>query len=231
MMGMGIWAMAAVSLPALAAPASGVASFDVAAVSATLQSNTSNFSGWSYSSESSSSYAKQYDSSLTSTAHSNATVSAGSANTTAGRLFTSALAGATSTAYQRVSASFELAAGQHLIYEIPYSLVFDQAIATQRLDLGVAFRLESDDSLFTVFRSGSTMQWPTQGGYQSENSTFLVELLNTRDVAQTYTIVGTLRADDISTTLAVVPEPATYAMLLLGLGLVGAVARTRTRAA
>jgi hypothetical protein len=199
----------------------------MAAVSATLLSNTSNFSGWSYFSETSSSYATQFDSSHSATADSSATVSAGSASTTAGRLFTSASAGATSSAYQRVSASFELAAGQHLIYEIPYSLVFNQAVATQQLDLGVAFRLESDDSLFTVFRTGTTAQWPTQGGYQSENSTMLVELLNTRDVAQTYSIVGTLRAEDISTTAAVVPEPATYAMLLLGLGLVGAAARAR----
>jgi hypothetical protein len=227
--GLSVLAMAMLSPMATAAPATGAVSFDMEAFSSTLQSNASAFSGWSFYSEAASNYATSSHSASAALAIVNSSVSGASASTGAGSLFTSAQAGGVSNAYQRVNATFELAAGKHLIYEIPYSLSLNRAIATQQLDVGLAFRIESSDIEYTVYRTVSTATWPAQGGQPTENSVLVIDLFNTRDVAQTYSIAGTLRADDFGPTVAV-PEPATYAFLLLGLGLVTLTVRSRKRA-
>jgi hypothetical protein len=222
------FAASATLSPIAAAQSSGTVWFDLNALSSTLQANSSDFSGWNFYSEASTSYASNSDNATAAVANIGSSVAGASASTSAASLWTSAQAGGVSNAFQRVSASFELAAGKHLIYEIPYSFSLNLANAAQQLDVGVAFRVESSDIEYTVYRTMSTATWPAHGGQPDESSVLVIDLLNTRNVAQTYTIVGTLRADNYAVTAAV-PEPATYAMLLLGLGLVSWSVRSRQR--
>jgi hypothetical protein len=212
-------------VPTAHAATGGTVYFDLAGLTTALQGETSAFSGWQYRSSGSALSGSASD--VKTVDSSDLLVSAGSAKTSTGVAKLSVdTSGGSSQGYQQMTATVQLGAGQHFLYSVAFTMLMHKDILQERVDLGAGFIIDSDDSGYTVDKTVSTQDWKVPLGAGSESGVFEIDLYNPYDTAVTYTFNGWLGAADSSPASAV-PEPATYAMLLLGLGVLGWAARRR----
>lgn len=209
----------------------GTAYFDLSALTAALTSNTSNFSGWSYDSQAaawSGSVGEALDASVPDLSASAG--ADGKATTTAGNIYVEAQPGATGSAYQHIRATFEVAAGQHFSYSVPYALSIHNSYSLQQIDLGAGFRYESDDTVDSVSSATSTALWPLPVGTVAKSGVLDIDAVNYRGTSMRFTIDGYLRADSYAAT-SPVPELPVSGLTTVGLAVLAAARRRRLRQA
>jgi hypothetical protein len=216
-----------VSGAAVAATGStGTASFDLAALTNRLISDTSNFSGWTYLSQASAQAGGAGQTLSNNGPDLTAAASAAAKGyTQAGLIGAEAYNGVVSSAFQQVTTTFELAPGQHFVYSVPYTLSITQQSAAQRIDLGVAFRFETLDTDGSLAQTYSTSSWMNPSHNGTLSSVLDIDVTNNRATPLTVTFNGFLRAENYA---AAVPEPASYTLMLLGMASL-ALVRRRSR--
>lgn len=211
-----------------AATTSGTVYFDLTAFTSELQTNTLNFSGWQYASSGTATAGAVSD--VKSAAGADLLASSGNsrASTQAGKISVEAGVGGASQSYQEMTATIQLAAGQHFVYSVGYTLIMHKELLAERVDLGAGFIIENADGDYTIDRTATTLDWKVPVGTSSESNVLEIDLYNPYSTPTTYTIKGWLGAADISPAGgSVVPEPSTYLMFLAGLGMLAHAARRR----
>jgi hypothetical protein len=209
-----------------AAAASGTGYFDLSGLTTELQQHTLNFGGWSYTSNGTATVGSVSDVRTLSSPDLSASVGNTKVHTGAGRVAVETGTGGSSQSYQEMRATVQLAAGQHFLYSVAYTMDMQKALAAARVDLGAGFIIDSAVGGYTIDRTVSTLDWTTPVGSGSVANVFELDLYNPYDTPLTYTVRGWLGAADASPASAV-PEPATYLLLLLGLTTLGVAARRR----
>ncbi|WP_229261609.1 PEPxxWA-CTERM sorting domain-containing protein [Duganella margarita] len=213
-------------VPVAHAASSGTVYFDLAGLTSAFQRGTDGFSGWQYQSSGTALSGSVSDVKTLNSPDMLATAGSATTLTHAGRLSVETGSGGASQGYQQLTTSVQLAPGQHFSYAVAFTMVMHKEVPLERVDLGAGFIIDSQFDGYSVDKTVSTLDWKGPLGTVSESSVFEIELYNPYDTTVTYNVSGWLGAADSSPASAV-PEPATYAMLLLGLGMLGAAARRR----
>ncbi|MYN29093.1 PEP-CTERM sorting domain-containing protein [Duganella levis] len=227
---LGLAAMTAFGTSAQAAgSASGTVYFDWSALTATLQHDTIGFSGWTYASDGTALMGGGSDVQNSSAPDLLASIGSAKASTQSGKVSVETGAGGASQVRQQMTATFQLAANQHLLYSVGYTMVLQKNVAGERVDVGAGFIVDSAVGGYTISKTSSTLDWKVPVGTGSESNVLELDLENTSDRPLSFTVRGWLGAADSSPAItSSVPEPSSYALLLLGLAVTGIAVRRRS---
>ena len=219
-------ALGSIAAQAAAATTSGTVYFDLDGLTSELQTKTMGFSGWQYASSGTVTVGTVSDSKDVFSPDLIAGLGKSKVNTQAGKIAVETGKGGASQSYQTMTATIQLAAGQHFVYSVGYTMIMHKELLPERVDLGAGFIIDSDDGGYSVDRTATTLDWKVPLGTGSESNVLELDLFNPYSTPITFTVKGWLGAADASPS-GVVPEPSIYLMLLLGLGVLGLAARRR----
>lgn len=226
----GLTAMTAFGSAAQAAgSASGTVSFDWAALTAVLQHDTIGFTGWNYVSDGTALIGGVSDVQSLSTPDLLASAGSARASTQAGSVSVETGAGGASEVRQEMTTTFQLAPNQHFLYSVGYTMVLHKSVAGERVDVGAGFIADSAVGEYSISKTSSTLDWTAPVGTGNLSNVFELDLENTSDQPLSFTLKGWLGAADKSPAISsAVPEPSSYALLLLGLAAIGIAGRRRS---
>jgi hypothetical protein len=216
---------------AFAAASSAVTELDVAALTASLSSQSLSFGGWTYRSLSDADNGGSFSQTVSPTAFSDADVPGVAALTTLGHAQANS-SGGKAVATMDLISDFSLAAGAHLSFYVPYSITLHTGQLADVNSGNVFFEVKNTFNNSVVYNQDITfgtgdLQYHVVGSTDGQANSILVDFYNGTGATANYTFFGHINATSNAVYAPAVPEPETYAMLLAGMAVLGVMARRR----
>jgi hypothetical protein len=217
--------------PTAFAASSAVTEFDVAALTASLNTQSLSFGGWTYRSMSEADNGGSFSQTVSPTADSDADVSGVAALTSLGHVHANS-SGGKGAATMELITDFSLASGAHMSFYVPYSVALHSGQSADVNSGNVFFEVKNTFNDSVVYSQGVTfssgdLQYRVAGSTDAQANNILVDFYNGTGATANYTFFGHINATSDAVFAAAVPEPSSYIMLLAGIFVVGAMVRRR----